>query len=510
MLIFYLIAISVPVMDCSDVIAGMKGFGITVFEGSNPDTFGVEVIGIRKGIAPGQDIILAKLKGKRIEETGVISGMSGSPVYIDGKLLGAIAYNIGGAFSKEPICGITPIGNILNPPKTCFSDIYIKEEIPIPVSFLNISDAAISLFKREIETLGWQCGVSGSASELSITNYRLPHYEYSPGSPVGVLLVSGDARMGAVGTITHIEGEKLYAFGHRFMGLGKVEFPIATAHIHTVVSSYYSSFRIAEIGNIIGCMDMDAFTGISAVIGKTSTIIDMTVKNGDITYKYKLAKEKRLFPLLVNFMLASSIFTSYARGNVTYFSVCNIDTKDGEIRLSDTYSGDVMDVIRAMTGDINLILENDYSKLDIESLTFDLTPLYEVKIARINDIQGEIRDDTLILICTLTPYREKPLRIEERIPIRNSDGRKPLRVSISGCDAMKTRMWDEVTDFDEFIRYLENRPKRTSIVIQVFTQNNNYLPPSYSEFMKDGEKPQYEKVIDTEWVILGGASCEIQ
>jgi hypothetical protein len=500
-------------MDYSDVVSGMEGYGITVFEGSKPDTFGVDIIGIRKGIAPGQDIILAKLGGKRIEETGVVSGMSGSPVYIDGKLLGAVSYNMGGAFSKEPICGITPIGNMLNPPKGGFSDIYIKEEIPIPVTFSNISDATISLFKNEIEKVGWWSNTGKfqiSNPQLPTTDYQSSNDKFFPGSPIGVLLVSGDARVGAVGTVTHIEGDRVYAFGHRLMGLGGVELPVTTAHIHTVASSYLASFKIAETESVIGCMDIDAFTGISAVIGKFPSTVDMTVKNGDITYRYKLAKEERLLPLLTNLMLANSLLMSYSSGNITYSAVFNVNTKERQIKLFDTYSGNVTDVVTTMIGDVNSVLQNNYSRLEIESVEFDVTPSYELKTAQIKDIQGDLRDDTLFLICTIIPYRGKLLRIEKRIPIRSSDGEKPLMVSATGCDGIKMRMSKEVTDFDEFVRYLEKRPKRTSVVIQVLSQEDNSLPPSYSRFIKKKKRPLYEKVIETGWVISGKASCNIK
>lgn len=516
MLIFYLIVLSIPIMDYAEVTAGMEGFGITVLEGNKPDTFGVEIIGVRKGIAPGQDIILARLKGKKIEETGIISGMSGSPVYIDGKLLGAVAYNMGGAFSKEPICGITPMGSMLDPPKTGFSDVHIKEEIPIPVSFSNVSDVALSLFKEEIEKMELKGGAWGNATKIPISNskfpitdYRSSNYQFFPGSPIGVSLVSGDARIGAVGTVTCVDANRVYAFGHRLLGLGAVELPVTTAHIHTVASSYLASFKIAEMGNNIGCMDMDAFTGISAVIGKSPPVVDMTVENGNIIYRYKLAKEERLFPLLVNLMLASSIFMNYSRGNVTYSAVFNIDAKENKIRFSDTYSGEVMDVATAMAGDVNSVFENNYTGLDVKSINFNLIPSYTLKLAHIKDIQGDLRNDTLFLICTVKPYRGKLTRIEEKIPIRNSDGKKPLMVSASGCDGIKKRMWEKIRDFDEFVSYLENRPKRTSLVIQVSSQDDDLLPPSYSKFIKREKRPLYEKVIETEWVISGGVSCEI-
>ncbi|MEA3431343.1 MAG: hypothetical protein U9R01_01510, partial [candidate division WOR-3 bacterium] len=201
---------------------------------------------------------------------------------------------------------------------------------------------------------------------------------------------------------------------------------------------------------------------------------------------------------------------SYSSGNITYCAVFNINTKEKQIKFSDIYSGDVYDVVTEMAEDVSSVLKNDYSKLELESMEFNLIPSYEAKIAQIKDIEGDLRNDTLFLICTVIPYRGKALRIEEKIPIRNSDGKKPLTVSASGCDAVRMRVWNEVGDFNDFVEYVENKPKRTSIVIQVSGQDGDILPLSYGKFIKRNKRPLYEKVVETEWVISGSASCEIK
>ncbi|MCD5383558.1 hypothetical protein LR066_02195 [candidate division WOR-3 bacterium] len=506
MLILYLILFSVPTYDYSNLVRGTTGFGITVFEGNKPDTFGVEIIGIRRGVAAGQDIILARLTGERIKETGVISGMSGSPVYIDGKLLGAIAYNMGGAFSKEPICGITPIGSMLNPPGIGFHKTDIDARIPIPVSFSNISNSALSLFQEEIEGLGLQSVLGASIDSIINTENRQKLF---PGSPIGILLVSGDARIGGTGTVTHIDENRVYALGHRFMGLGTVQLPLTTAYIHTVASSHRASFKIAEIGNTIGYMEMDAFTGISGQIGRLPSMLNMRVQYGEIDYQYKLAKAEGLVPFLINLMLANSIFTNYSTGNVTYLTDFNLKMKEKEVNFSDIYSGNVLDAVIAMMEDIGSVIQNPYTKLDIDSIRIDLTPYYEIRVAELNEIQGEIRDDTLFIIYTLTPYRKRPLRVVEKIPIRDSDKEKSLSVTASGANSLRMRMRNEVRDIDGFIRYMEDRPKRSSIIIQVWGQNDNLLPLSYTRLARERNRPLYEKIIETEWLIIGEAISEI-
>ncbi len=498
-------------MNYADVKEGMEGFGLTIFEGSKPDTFGVEIIGVKRVFTPGQDIIVARLHGERIEETGVIRGMSGSPVYIDGKLIGAISYDFGGAFSKKPICGITPIEDIINPPKMGCYDIPKEQQISLPVCFSNISDMAISLFQEDLERCE-QLNIDGlffCSSTSSGDRTNIDEEPFFPGSSIGVQLVSGDANLGATGTVTHIDGDRVYAFGHNFLGLGTVNLPVSTSHIYTIVSSYLSSFKISEMGNIVGCMDMDAFTGISAQIGYYPSMVNMTVKNGDIIYRYKLVKEERLLPLLTNLMLGNSILKDYSMGGVTYTTVLNINTKERNITLSDTYSGEVIEVINEIADDINTVLKNSFLKLNVKSLEFELTPSYGYKIALISDLQGYVRDDTLFIICTLTPYKETPLRIEEKIPIRNHDDGEFFVITASGRDYIRIGNYD-ISNFDELISYLESRPERTSIIIEVSTVDDGLLPPSYARFLKMEEKPSYKKIIETEWVIMGSTTYEVE
>ncbi|MCK4328609.1 hypothetical protein KAX02_02080, partial [candidate division WOR-3 bacterium] len=143
------------------------------------------------------------------------------------------------------------------------------------------------------------------------------------------------------------------------------------------------------------------------------------------------------------------------------------------------------------------------------SLEFELTPFCGYKIALISDLQGYVRDDTLCIICTLTPYKETLLRIEEKIPIRDHDDGESFVITASGRDYIRIGNYN-ISNFDELISYMESRPERTSIIIEVSTVDDGLLPPSYAKFLKMEEKPSYKKIIETEWVIMGSATSEVE
>src|SRR5262249_19075423 len=253
------------------VQAGMKGYGVSdMGDGKGIQRFDVEVLGLLKRFAPGQDLILARVKGIGLENAGIIAGMSGSPIYIEGKLVGALAY--GWPFSKAPICGITPIKSMLDirhvpagPPVpiagaavstsslvSAFKngDFAGKLEelvrsfkpagspdsmaaLPLPISFGGRLETG-ALSPRLAEAANWMTVPSGAAAPSSTVAEPLP---LQPGSAVATQLLSGDMDLSATGTVTWVEGNSVLAFGHPFLSMGPVSMPMAQANVLTVLPS---------------------------------------------------------------------------------------------------------------------------------------------------------------------------------------------------------------------------------------------------------------------------------
>ncbi len=278
----------------SSVHAGLHGTAYTVFQGSTPEPFGVDILGVlRNAQGPGEDLILARLTGAKAEYTGVVAGMSGSPVYIDGKLVGALAFRIG-EFAKEPIAGITPIGEMLavrdfdgnspglasNLPTSASSEI---KPIDTPLVFSGFSPAALALWKEHAPPLGPglepQAGLGGSGGQATSGPAKsadtLPPLQ--PGAAVSALLVEGDMEIAATCTVTYLDAGHLLACGHPLTQFGAVSLPMTKADIVATLPSPAGSFKIVNTGALAGAFTQDRQTAIGGLLGATAHMIPVEI-----------------------------------------------------------------------------------------------------------------------------------------------------------------------------------------------------------------------------------------
>jgi hypothetical protein len=292
---------SYELMPIEDVRPGMEGEWRTVMSGTAVETFPLRVIGIAEHfVGPNQPVIICEAIDDKNILSGPVAGMSGSPVFIEGKLVGAYAY--GYTWPKEQaIIGVTPIHDMLpvfedkgadlaatgtvNPywksveptSRERLNDYQtVLQPLPAPLIASGISDRTLKAFQSELDELGIKVmtGPGGSASsELS--------GEIEAGSAVSAILMRGDFNFGATGTVTHVVGDKILAFGHPFFQWGSVEMPLARAEILTVVRSMPSSFKLSNMGEMVGRVYQDRLTGISAEIGPVSPMTELTIS---ITY----------------------------------------------------------------------------------------------------------------------------------------------------------------------------------------------------------------------------------
>jgi hypothetical protein len=326
---------------------GMKGFGMTVFQGSKPERFEVEVLGVVSGFAnPKQDIIIAKLSGGQVDKTGVFAGMSGSPVYIDNMLVGAVAYAF--PFSKEPIAGIQPIQNMLgqvergneqetrptNPlsfntllgqadaasnslsalsgARTVSSGAGQMIPIATPVSFSGVPQSVIDMFADDLRKVGIQAIAGfGSASKNTA---MVPYDEntLAPGSSVTVQLARGDFSYDAAGTVTYRNGERIFAFGHPFLASGATSWPMAESQVVTVIANLNNSFKITTTGNLVGSINQDRATCVFGQLGDKPRMIPVrltvrTSRNKTENYNFELIADPFLAPILMRIALTSAI-----------------------------------------------------------------------------------------------------------------------------------------------------------------------------------------------------------
>lgn len=305
---------------------GDRGIGYTVFQGSELESFHVEILGVmRSMLGPGRDIILARLSGEKIEFTGVVSGMSGSPVYIRGRLLGAVSYRFG-AFSKEPIAGITPISSMLDifsplevsptplePPyrEPSLSELRTREPQPLktpvlstgpkhsfhptpietPIAIGGLSPAAIQELRPYLSTRsmvavgGGATSVGASPRATGVLDENLPSQAagvrsapIAPGAPISVILMRGDLFMSAVGTVSYVEDGRVLGFGHPMFGYGHVVFPMATASILNTLAALPGSYKQATPALEVGAITHDRITAIAGNFKRIAPMVPVHVR----------------------------------------------------------------------------------------------------------------------------------------------------------------------------------------------------------------------------------------
>jgi hypothetical protein len=423
---------STPLMSIDEIRPGMIGVGRTVFQGSELKDFKVHILGVLRNVqGPKRDLILAKLEGEGLAESGVAQGMSGSPVYIEGRLIGAVSYSIG-AFSKEPIAGITPIAEMKDATAMSRRAASQQARLELPVTREGLAAALRATYSRlspfaaraaDVQAIGLPSAtaaqiapmlrpistplvmsgfepetvdlIGGAFREAGFTpmvsggaGAQMPPITgpLREGDAVGVSLIGGDLEMGATGTVTHIDGDRVYAFGHPFYGLGPTEFPMTRAYVYTILPSLMTSFKISSMGETIGTIQQDRATAIAGALGKGPALIPMNVslQRGDgtdpagrRTFKFQLVNDQLFTPLLAYVAMFNTL-GSYERqfGAATFSIKSRARIKGHEsLDVEDVFTGDnpVLGAATAVAGPITMLLGNDIEPITLEGLDIEIS-----------------------------------------------------------------------------------------------------------------------------------------
>ena len=351
------------ILPLKDVKPGMHAIAWTVFSGMTPEPVPVEIIGVWKNaMGPRQHVIMAKMGGKA-ERTGVAGGMSGSPVYVDGKLIGAVALRLS-QFSPDAICGITPIESMLEiqdldmsrpsdartPNKLPAPQPVAAYEMPselvaqlvaaggtaplpsrsplmtpieTPLVFSGFTSQTLDTYEPLLRQIGITA-VQGGASAGTLTAKPAPGWEHAlnPGEAVSGILVSGDMSTTGMGTVTYNDGKRILAFGHQFFDLGPVDMPIAKSEILTVLSSTYQPNKVGNATEVVGALRQDRFTGIMGELGAEAPVIPVHVKVRAYGENGAVVKEKDLnFSVFVQqkwtpFLMSATLSNSLQQMNL--------------------------------------------------------------------------------------------------------------------------------------------------------------------------------------------------
>jgi hypothetical protein len=334
------------ILPLSQVQPGMHGYAYTIFVGDQVEKFDLEVIGVMPNfLGPRQSIILIELKGPKVEHTGVVAGMSGSPVYLEGKLAGALSLKLG-VFTKEAIAGVTPIEDILHPaaqdnasassaqqftlpnevtPRTGLPSGSSLEPIATPLVFSGFQSSTLQQFAPQIQTYGFVAAQGGTAAP------QPDDKKLVAGDMAGMVLVQGDASINSACTVTAVQADRVYLCGHPFLSLGDVALPMARSRVVTTLSSSLASTKIVNVGGSIGTITGDHLTAVTGKLGAPPPMIplDLSIATsmGEQKLHFELVNHPKLTPLLVALTTFNGLTQNsvYGEGTTLHLS--------GEIRV---------------------------------------------------------------------------------------------------------------------------------------------------------------------------------
>ncbi len=559
-------------MPLSEVREGMKGTARTVFRGTEPEEFNVEILGVVPGgVGPKQDLIVGRLSGGPADRTGVFAGMSGSPVYVNGKLVGAISYSF--PFSKEPICGITPIEQMISifekktpsrtasvePRKYSFGEL-VSSSVPVdlpsslsadsglvsgmspnsmlmavagqsfrpiatPITFSGFSQATLDKFSGQLLQAGLiPVNAAGGTSSLSPMKKAGPNTLVG-GTSVSMHLARGDYGLAASGTVTYRDGEKVYAFGHPFLGLGSSDLAMSESHVVTVVPSVNNSFKLAVSDSLVGAMTQDRATGVFGKLGSMPKMIPvrlaLTTSRGQTQIlNYEIARDDVLTPLLLNITVYNSLVAQERSiGDSTVSIDGQIKLKNqAPIKLQRRFGGSqaLQLTSGAATAPMNALLRGQFSDLDFESISLELKIDDGSEAAILDRLaidRGEVRAGDAVEIQAFVRTSSGNVFVE-RIPFKIDGDVAPGTYSIAVGDGTAIQKNEAVQhfvpkDLSELVATINKvrlpdrlyaKMFRTTTGVVVGTNEMPNLPPSVlatlnNDRMTGGTKPSVQSVV---------------
>ncbi|MGA9625759.1 MAG: SpoIVB peptidase S55 domain-containing protein [Bryobacteraceae bacterium] len=462
-----------------DLKPGMRGTGRTVFSGSQVDEFQVEILGVLDNVGPKESLILARLSGGPLEHAGVMAGMSGSPVYIDGKLVGAVAMAF--PFSKDPIAGIRPIQDMMRPATALPSSagpvqragIALVDrdltrvlprpepgvpsgpagearmvDIATPISFGGFSRATLEAFAPQLRALGLeprQGITAGGKIEPGMGNAA----NFKPGSMISVELMAGDLSVGADGTVTYIDGNRVWAFGHRFLAVGATALPFARADVIALLPNLNTSFKLASPREWMGVISQDRDTAIAGELGKRATLVPVSIGVSRAgrpvdSYQAQMVDDALLSPLLLQLAVYSAIDATertVGASSIRVTGEVEFQNAPAPVRLDNMYAGDngsAMLVSLSAAVPVAYVMQSGFSSLELKRVAIHIEAFDQKKQLTIDGISVSRREarpgDKVLLNVVLAGENgaETARQVEYQVPIGAEPG--PLYFTVADAN----------------------------------------------------------------------------
>lgn len=480
----------------------MSGVGYSVFQDTRIDSFGVTILGVLKGNRPGGDLILGRAEGAYLERTGIIAGMSGSPVYVDGRLIGAIAF--AWPFNKDPIAGITPIRDMLGDLRQTAPEpggdpddrygslgapptgaaVYPGGATPIatPIALAGFTPEATAylgpwLAERGLVATAGGAPLPGGSCDSIV-----------PGAAVGVQLIRGDWNATAIGTATYRDGDRVLAFGHPFFALGQVRLPLTAVTIQTVMPSQQVSNKVGSATRVCGTLVADRSVGVAGVLGPPPSMVPVSVSVAGPAararqYHFEVARSRFLTPGLIAATIVNSISEAlYDVGPSTTHYEVTYYLNGGKERLTRGNSWIVPAPLSGPGEEVNVTLNalfgNRFQPVRVDSVTATVAVTSEpqdAKIAGVRVIPAIVAPgDSVRVEVTLQPSRHEIER--QWVQLRIPESTPPGTLSVRACDARGTEQWEhnrapdryEARSLTQLLALLGAQRRADRVYVQLF------------------------------------------
>jgi hypothetical protein len=510
------------IMNIDEIMPGMKGYGKTVFTGDRIDIFDVEVLGILRNWDAKSNMILIKMSGGPLERSGIISGMSGSPVYIDNRLIGSVAY--GWSFSKDAIAGVTPINEmkstLLNiqaqednalpitgdwelssTPQNAFANLFTASSTPqeamnqasnnirltpilSPLVISGVDGDVLQRMRPFFTTYGLYPVQGGSYA--SSPNKKGEKGRLVPGSSVAAILIKGDLNAAVVGTVTYVEGDTLLAFGHPFLQTGNTDLPMSSAYVYTILSSQSNSIKMASPIEVVGRISQDRRAGIAGTFGETSHMIPCRIEvegSQKLKYDFEIVDNKLLTPSFVLMAAQSAVLSTEKKlgeKSVSIILSTQIEGREKPVVIKNVFYelDQTWFSLNHIIQPFAMIINNQFQKVRLKWIDLKIKALDGRQTAHIESVRVDKKQvepgDKLQVDVRLKPatgesfYQTVMMQIPE-------DTMTGSTLNVTACDATYGQALNMgrsagkylPTNFEQLLYYTENMEKNNNLMVRV-------------------------------------------
>jgi len=540
--------VGAPLLSLSELKPGLKGSVWTVFKGTQSEPFSVEVTGVlQNALGPGKSLILCELTDPRVQNMGAVAGMSGSPLYIDGKLAGVLAYQIQ-RFETVRYAGFTPIADMLEVSALPPTKPAPASPLPIPVkserepgngaaprtassavqalrpvfTFGGIAPRVAELVAPQFEALGVNAlALGGNAGSDESTSASQPSAELRPGGVVAAALAVGDITLAAGGTVSHVDGSHVLAFGHPLMSLGATEVPMAAAEVVTILPSTLNSVKVTNTGRVIGTFSQDRLSGIYGEIGRMPSLVPVEIslpsRLNRRSLRFSVIQHEMLLPAIVATGLSQAVLGSNEAGLTRGFRVrATVDYADREpLEFIQLYPGPqgLTQGITEITANLQQWLFNPYERTFPTRIHFAVEETGDTPVGYIEGFQlsrtapaaGEVVQATI----TWRGFQADNASETIEIVIPAEWTGKELEVVLANGRQLddltgrpRTVTVGQLRNFDEYLGYLRESRAADGVYVAVIERSTVFsdqtaatieLPDSFARIARGTNANRYQQ-----------------